>query len=628
MNNLAELDLAADAEGRLTALWSRTPDLVVVSATRSASGAWSDPVVLETALEDGDRAPIEPHIAADAQGELIATWSPGDDALMVATRGANATSWSVERRAVRGSHDTIRPDVAFDRFGNATLVWGETTVDDSDAPVGGRVRAQTRRPDGTWADAETVYATPTPASPNAFERPGGPRVVVGDACAATVVWADGRSQSPRFGRLTAASRPIVGGAWDAAVPLTTVPTGALRVPDNVRADALGDVVVPFVPLTSTITPATVEPQLLDLDLPAPARLDWSARWLPGSLNLRTFVRYLRTDPSGGVTLSGGGSLPAPLDPWGYRLTQSDAWKDQATGDTLIQLRGTMRQSMPSHFIDIRIVDPIVRIAADGKSARVFASGQGSGVMNPGATEPTVDPFTDVHLLDLDLTRSGPRRTAAGSTTSWLRAPATIASIEAQRYLSYGQGTPYGTWTLTAPSDLPVRSTPAPGAPVTVEPPTTEPPTIDPPTTAPPTTVPPTTAPPEVTGPPTVAPTAPTPPAPGGAAPPQKPKVVRISGRVLGKKAARRTLTVRLTTRVGTRAKRSYSVVLRRGTRIVATGTLRGTTLRLSVRSTAKKGRKAKYARIRGTYTLATPNRIGKKRPTAAQRITSTRITVR
>jgi hypothetical protein len=578
-----EVDVTSDAEGAITVVWGGTDG--AVARTRTAAGTWG------SAQAVGPDAASTPRVVADAQGALVAVWASEDDdtgdaTLEVARRPSTGSGWTVESLDASGTPARVAPDVAMDRHGDATVVWSSARVDADGADAGAVVRSRVRRPDGTWDAPVDVYASP------ASEGPAAPRVVTGHTGTTTTVWTDARFGSPRFARLSAATRPAAAGDWSAPTPLSEAANGFLTVPDNITADPLGNVALALTPLLSAVAPNATAPSLRELDAAPAAGTDWSARWLPGTFNLRTFVNYLHGAPDGGVLASDGASKPEPLDRYGLRLTVSDAWRDVRTGETVVQHRGVVRMSMPLHFIDIRIVDPTVRIAADGRSARVIASGQGSGAMDPSATTPKVEPFTDVRLIDLDLRDVAVRSGAGGAVRTYVAAPAVIADGDAGRYLAYPAGTPYGSFTITVPAALPDRDPTPPGGGdgsgdgggdgsgggagdgrTPAPPPGPGP-------------VPPPTVPPGA------------PPTPGKT----RPKVVTV--KLSGARKARRVVMSTTAVRIGARSTRTYRVRLVRGGKTVAVGTLRGRRLRLTVRSAGRtKAGRARYPRLAGTYTL-------------------------
>lgn len=575
---LREVDVASDAEGRISVVWAGAEGPRI--STRGEGGEWS----AATTVADAPTA-SPPRVAADAQGELLVTWA-ADDGIRLARRATPGGAWSAEAIEFDddGAATTVAPDVAFDRHGAATLVWTDT--DATDDGTAGTVRSRVRHPGGTWSAPQVVGAG------SGADAPGVARVVTGHEGGATVLWTVGPINA---GRLLAATRDDADAAWGAATPLTNAQLLRNRVPDNVAADALGNVAVglsvPFSAIVADGTPVV----LRTLDAAPAVGTAWSSRWLPGTFNLRTFVNYLHGAPEGGLLPSAGASKPEPLDRYGLRLTVSDAWRDTDTGETIVQHRGVVRMSMPVHFIDIRIVDPTVRIAADGRSARLIASGQGSGAMDPSATAPKVDPFTDVRLIDLDLRDAAVRTGAAGAVRSYVAAPAVIAAGDASRYLAYPAGTPYGAFTITVPATVPDRDPTPPGGGDggdgdgsgngggTGNGPAGAPPSVPGPP-APPAT------------PPAVPPTRPA--APGRATP------KAVVAKLRGGRAARRVVVSTTATRIGASSSRTYRVRLVRGGKTVAVGTLRGRQLRLTVRPSVRtKAGKRRYPRLSGSYTL-------------------------
>lgn len=587
-----EVDVASDAEGAITVVWAGADG--AVARTRPASGDWG-------ARQDvGPDAASTPRVVADAQGELVAVWASADDdtgdaTVEVARRATAGSPWTVEAVQAEGAPERAAPDVAMDRHGDATVVWSTAVTDGDGAEAGAVVRSRVRRPDGSWDPPVDVYASP------ATEAPSAPRIVTGQTGMATVVWTDARFGSPRFARLSAATRASGDATWTAPTALSEAANGFVTVPDNIAADPLGNVALALTPLLSAVVPNATAPVLRELDAAPAVGTDWSARWLPGTFNLRTFVTYLHGAPDGGVFASDGASKPEPVDRYGLRLTVRDAWRDADTGEIVVQHRGVVRMAMPLHFIDIRIVDPTVRIAADGRSARVVASGQGSGAMDPSATGPTVEPFTDVPLIDLDLAAAAVRGGAGGAVRTYVAAPATIAAGDAARYLAYPAGTPYGTFTVTVPATLADRDpTPPGGAPDggddgsgsggsgsggsggsgSGDGSTTP---VTPGPGAPP------------AGPPA---------APGRPSVPAATTPKTVVATRQGARAAQRTVVATTASRIGARATRTYRVRLVRGGRTVAVGTLRGRRLRLTVRATGRtKAGRARYPRLSGTYVL-------------------------
>ncbi|MGX6449972.1 hypothetical protein ACVU7I_18200, partial [Patulibacter sp. S7RM1-6] len=133
-----EVDLASDAESRPTVIWPRADDAAPAVSTLGSNGRWSAEQAVGTADAE-DAAPSTPHLDADADGTLVATWAPRDGVLRAASRSANGSSWTLDDRDAPGPAATVAPDVAFDEHGNATVVWAEQPLDADGAPAGGAV---------------------------------------------------------------------------------------------------------------------------------------------------------------------------------------------------------------------------------------------------------------------------------------------------------------------------------------------------------------------------------------------------------------------------------------------------------------------------------------------------------
>ena len=124
-----DLDVAIDAQGNATAIWSEfstaTSTFVVRSASRPSGGGWSDPVDFsKSALRNSAR------LAVDPQGNVTAIWL-GDGTLspaVVLTKSRPAGGeWSSEPIALSSDDATVSaeaPQLAIDAQGNATVIWG------------------------------------------------------------------------------------------------------------------------------------------------------------------------------------------------------------------------------------------------------------------------------------------------------------------------------------------------------------------------------------------------------------------------------------------------------------------------------------------------------------------------
>ena len=102
--------------------------------------------------------------------------------------------------------------------------------------------------------------------------------------------------------------------------------------------------------------------------------------------------------------------------------------------------------LPAHSIDNRIVDPEVVILPGGTTAQVFASGHATSMSTRG--HPAV-PFTDQHVLDLDLTGVWPE--VEDGVRTWHEVPA-VVSAEGGEEMGYGPGSNWGFWTISVPAE--------------------------------------------------------------------------------------------------------------------------------------------------------------------------------
>jgi len=589
--------LGRDQDGVLTVLWregTNDNNRTLVTRTRSAEGAWGTPVTLTTA---GGRV-ARPSLAVDATGAAVAVWGTADGARAAVRPTSSSTAWAAPTVLSSGTPNAAPtapqttlltsgkgvPSVAFDVHGNATVVWPEG--DDSGAGTPARVRTRSVTAAGVWSDAVTI------ADGDATNPPIWPRVTLGPDGQATAVWT--RNVSTTFpggvvqiagGEIMAASRATATGAWGAprmmattnansqyasATALGTFTTANL----NVSGDPLGNVLLGYSPYYGASFPSARLVESFDHQTAVAPRLDWTARGITGSSNIRTWVNYLRTNWAdagpGDVEASGGASQPDAGDRNSWRLTQQDVWRDSVTNKVIVQYQGTIRWYNPGHFIDIRLVNPRLEIATDEQSARLYSDGQSSGSMADAiGGHPKTTPFTHLRVLDLDLAAiAGPRTSGDGAVRSWIGVPAKFATgaandLGVQQYAQQ----PFGFLTFSTAAAPETRTPPIDVPPIEDPPP---PPIVDPPIVDPPKVDPPKVDPPKVT--------------------PPKPLAATLKG--AARKRGVRTVTITLAKRLGTSKSRVYKVALSRGGTKVATGRLKDRTLTLTVPKV-----RGRYARI-------------------------------
>lgn len=441
----AVLDVGVDALGNVTVVWrsgkrtSSTAPKTIHAAVRPAGGSssWSEARTIAVATLKA-RAP---RIEVWEDGRAIVSWGIDTLGARVAVRpaGADKPFGAPETLSETGSPD---PVAGYDGHGNATVVW--------EAPAAGEVpatlQAATLGVGGSWGAAAPV------ASLEAGAQAMNPRIALSQGGDAIVAWV--RKQGEVL-EVQTARRPA-GGSWEAVGTHGKENSGESFPVPALAGDALGNAALAWTGEGTWMGfPAGVA-RTADYAATPAARADWTANGLVGSGNLHSWIDYI-SNGGGGVEASAGATRPEPDDRYSYRLALGDAWVEQSTGETVLQLQGAIRFSQPGHFIDIRIVDPKVLVAADGRTARILANGQGSGDMAEALKgNPKVEPFTGLHLLDLTLPAKLVSRD--GAVQSWIAAAAKIAPGEASRHLSYPAGSPYGFFTLSAPATLPVRDT--------------------------------------------------------------------------------------------------------------------------------------------------------------------------
>lgn len=131
--------------------------------------------------------------------------------------------------------------------------------------------------------------------------------------------------------------------------------------------------------------------------------------------------------------------------WRYDVSNVSTAND---GTTTIEHTGTLRFRMQAHGIDTRITNPRIVVAADGKTAQVYADGQSSG----DRSNPQPTPFTDAYLFDLDLSQAAVTYNSDGTLKTWNRVPATIATAQSADIFSYAKGESFGAFDVTLPHD--------------------------------------------------------------------------------------------------------------------------------------------------------------------------------
>ncbi len=535
--------LAADVgpSGAVTVAFrvGKTNNMGIYAKTRATVGGdWSS---LQEILGRGNTV-NDLQLAVSGAGKSLneATVLWRDNSLVVKTssrapafKNESGTTWSTPATVGSG---TV-PKVRYDRHGNAIAVWQ------------GSADIQTmRRAAGVWSAAATLPGT---------EAGSAPQLAPGPNAEVHVAWlaSDGTAPVVQGARYAA-------GAWSA--PVAVSDPGVTASAPALAAGPTGDVEAVWAIAGDSLRGATFQ------DVPQ-FGIDWTANGLPGWFDLRSWIDYINIEGERDNVLPSAGATRSDVnDPNSHRFTYADAWIQQETGETVVASSGQIRYNGSDHHIDIRILDPQFRIAADGLSGRVVSDGQGSGSMIEAKNgNAKVVPFQNLHLLDLDVDAGTKVVSADGQRTTWVGVPATVTADSAE-HLAYKAGTAYGFFTITAPTSLPARSYPPIDAPVPDD------------------------------------------------KPKPKPKLLRATGHVT-KTGRKGSTTVALSKRPGATANKAYRIKLVRKGKTIATGTVKGKTLKLKIRKIGK-GKKTRYPKLKGAYTLT-----GAK---GVKGVTKTQLTVR
>jgi len=593
--------LGRAVDGTVTALW-RTND-AVKTRRRSTGGTWDTAVTVSSVTG----AVRNPELAVDSLGSAVAVWASATGARAAVRAAGESGAWAAPVELSTGSseapastHEGIAgnrgkgaADVDFDGHGNATVVWVENATP--------RVMARTLSSAGVWSDPVVVAPGTTQTPPRA------PTVEVGDDGQATLLWvplitvvpAPGGGTMSVGGQVMESTRDTADGAWSAPQTLAgtwSAIAGELTGRAALATDELGNALIGWTDARTSIygnAPAALTASTVSGERAGLPRADWTARGVGSSLSLRSWVNYLYGGE--GVLLSDGAVPLDAGDRYSWRLTPTDAWIDGPTGTVVGQYQGTIAWSFSSHSIDIRIRNPRIEVVPGATKATLVADGQSSGSMADALSGHGGSiPFTGKRLLSLSLA-AAPRVGADGSQT-WIAAPATLTSEGVQTLaLDAYADRPFGHVTFAVPGGLPTHQPPGdeddgdgpsdPGAGGGSSSTTTTP----------------------------AAPTTTATPAPGKPATTAKAaaKVTTASGKLSGKAArtGTRTATVTLGRQLGRSAKKSYRVVLRSKGKVIATGTLRGRTLKLVVKGTKRKGAATRYPRLKGSYALAAAPKV-------------------
>ena len=119
--------VAADAQGKVTAVWrSVTPSSAIKRSTSTAGGPWSDPIEMATGTDADDVG--YPWVAVDPQGGVTVIWARLSSSVLLAqaTHRTAAGDWSPVTDLSVGLPITAIPAAGVDPQGHTTLIWSSS----------------------------------------------------------------------------------------------------------------------------------------------------------------------------------------------------------------------------------------------------------------------------------------------------------------------------------------------------------------------------------------------------------------------------------------------------------------------------------------------------------------------
>jgi hypothetical protein len=144
-------NIVTDTLGNMTVVWARLESGVVrfqASHYRASSGTWSEPAGIAIAAPGARATGGHPALASDSAGNTIAVWEWSDGlrwTIVSATYHASDDSWDAVASATLGPNAKSPgfPNVRLDPFGNATVIWSDSSARS--------VEAARRGADGSWS---------------------------------------------------------------------------------------------------------------------------------------------------------------------------------------------------------------------------------------------------------------------------------------------------------------------------------------------------------------------------------------------------------------------------------------------------------------------------------------------
>jgi hypothetical protein len=144
-------NIVTDSLGNMTVVWTRLQSGVVrfqASHYWASSGTWSEPAGVAISAPGAQVTGGDLALASDGAGNTIAVWEWSDGqrwTIVSATYNALEDSWGAIASATLGpnARSPSFPNVRLDRFGNATVIWSDSSARS--------VEAARRSADGSWS---------------------------------------------------------------------------------------------------------------------------------------------------------------------------------------------------------------------------------------------------------------------------------------------------------------------------------------------------------------------------------------------------------------------------------------------------------------------------------------------
>jgi hypothetical protein len=323
--------VALDAAGSGAAAWQLPDGTVerVQLARRPAGGSFGPPVFVSPPGVDADI----PRLAADAGGNLTAVWAQGSEAInhivaaFASPDGPLGTPEQISTEAALAEG----PQLALDRFGNATAIWFES-VDSVTTVVAGY------RPVSRSFGPGQLLASST--FPTSFL--GTPQLAVGALADAFALWSFATDAG--FTSVQARVRPRTAGTFGAEQTLSGPELSS--APDSVASDDNGNAAGLLKLFASPGDDRGMQivgydgagPQLRGLAFPGPVQAGRPLRFAVAPVDVWSAVDSVVWDFGDGGSASGSSVTHAYAEPGLYRaqVTATDTLGNESTATAAVR----------------------------------------------------------------------------------------------------------------------------------------------------------------------------------------------------------------------------------------------------------------------------------------------------